>query len=75
MKDYSIKERIINTIMAVVVAIMAGLLVYVCDTFTVPAIATWITVALCGVAGWAIYRVCKMWILKGYEKWNLKRKQ
>lgn len=75
MKDYSKKERIINTIMAVVVAIMAGLLVYVCDNFTVPAIATWITVALCGVAGWAVYRVCKMWILKGYEKWNLKRRQ
>ena len=51
MKDYSIKERIINTTMAVVVAIMAGLLVYVCDNFTVPAIATWITVILCGVAG------------------------
>lgn len=75
MKDYSIKERIINTTMAVVVAIMAGLLVYVCDNFTVPIIATWITVILCGVAGWAVYRVCKMWILKGYEKWNLKRKQ
>lgn len=40
MKEYSKKERIVNTIMAVVVAIMAGLLVYVCDSFTVPAIAT-----------------------------------
>ena len=40
MKEYSIKERIVNTIMAVIVAIMAGLLVYVCDSFTVPAIAT-----------------------------------
>jgi preprotein translocase subunit SecE len=34
------KEQIINTIMAVVVVILASLLVYVCDTFTVPAIAT-----------------------------------
>ena len=75
MKDYSVKERIINTVMAIVVAILASLLVYVCDSFTVPAIATWITVALCGVGGWALYRVCKMWILKLYEKWNLKRKQ
>ncbi len=75
MKDYSVKERIINTIMAVLVAIMAGLLVYVCDTFTVPAIATWITVVLCGVAGWAVYRVCKMWILRLFEKWHTKRKQ
>ena len=75
MKEYSKKERIVNTIMAVVVAIMAGLLVYVCDSFTVPAIATWITITLCGVAGWAVYRVCKMWILKGYQQWNLKRKQ
>ena len=75
MKDYSIKERIINTIMAVVVVILASSLVYVCDNFTVPVMATWITVILCGVAGWAVYRVCKMWILKLYEKWNLKRKQ
>ena len=75
MKSYSTKEQIINTIMAVVVVILAALLVYVCDNFTVPIIATWITVILCGVAGWALYRVCKMWILKGYEKWNLKRKQ
>ena len=73
MKDYSIKERIINTIMAVLVAIMAGLLVYVCDNFIVPAIATWITVILCGVAGWAVYRVCKMWILRLFEKWKEKR--
>ena len=69
------RDEIIKTIMATVVLVLAFLLVYVCDTFTVPAIATWITVALCGVAGWAVYRVCKMWILKGYEKWNLKRKQ
>ena len=40
MKDYSVKERIINTVMAIVVAILASLLVYVCDSFTVPAIAT-----------------------------------
>lgn len=68
------REQIINTIMATVVSIIAILLVYVCDNFTVPLIATIITVMLCGVAGWAVYRVCKMWILKGYEKWNLKRK-
>lgn len=69
------REQIINTIMAVVVVILASSLVYVCDNFTVPVIATWITVIFCGVAGWAVYRVCKMWILKLYEKWNLKRKQ
>lgn len=69
------KEQIINTVMATVVSIIAILLVCVCDNFTVPLIATIITVMLCGIAGWAIYRVCKMWILKGYEKWNLKRKQ
>ena len=69
------KDEIIKTAMATVVVIVACLLVYVCDTFTVPGIATAITVILCGVAGWAVYRVCKMWILKGYEKWNLKRKQ
>lgn len=69
------KDDLIKTAMATIVLILACLLVYVCDTFTVPAIATWITVTLCGVAGWAVYRVCKIWILKLYEKWNLKRKQ
>lgn len=69
------KDDLIKTAMATIVLILACLLVYVCDTFTVPAIATWITITLCGVAGWAVYRVCKIWILKLYEKWNLKRKQ
>lgn len=69
------KDEIIKSIMATVIVVLAGLLVYVCNTFTVPRIATVITVVLCGVAGWAVYRVCKMWILKGYKKWNLKRKQ
>ncbi len=74
MKD-EVKDDIIKTVMAVIVTILAAMLVYVCDSFTVPAIATWITVALCGVAGWAIYRVCKIWILKLFEKWSTKRKQ
>ena len=69
------KDDIIKTIMATVVLILACLLVYVCDTFTVPGIATGITVVLCGVAGWAVYKVCKIWILKLFGKWNLKRKQ
>lgn len=50
--------------MAVIVFILAAILVYVCDNFNVPVIATWVIVALCGVSGWAIYRVCKIWILK-----------
>ena len=54
------KDEIIKTIMATVVLILASLLVYVCDNFTVPTIATVITVVLCGVAGWAVYRVIKM---------------
>ncbi len=69
------RNNIINTIMALVVLILAGSLVFVCNHYTVPAIATWITLVLCGVAGWGIYKVCKVWILKLYEKWNLKRKQ
>ena len=69
------KDNLIKTAMALVISIIAGLLVYVCDNFTVPVIATWITIILCGVAGWAIYRVCKIWILKLFETWNLKRKQ
>lgn len=68
------KNEIIKSIITTVIVVLAGLLVYVCDTFTVSGIATVITVTLCSIAGWAIYRICKMWILKGYEKWNLKRK-
>ena len=68
------KDEIIKTIMTLIIAVIAGTLVYVCDTFTVPAIATAITIAICGIAGWAIYRICKMWILKGVNKWNIKRK-
>lgn len=69
------KDDIIKTIIAVIILILANILVYVCNTYTVPSVAVTITLILCGVAGWAIYRVCKMWILKLYEKWNLKRKQ
>lgn len=72
MKD-EIKDDIIKTVMAIIVTTLAAMLVYVCDSFTVPAIATWITVALCGVAGWALYRVCKIWILRLFEKWKEKR--
>lgn len=72
MKDET-KDDVIKTVMAVIVLILAAMLVYVCDNFTVPAIATWITIVLCGVAGWAIYRVCKIWILRLFEKWKEKR--
>ena len=62
------KDDIIKTIIAVIILILANILVYVCNTYTVPSVAVTITLILCGVAGWAIYRVCKMWILKLYEK-------
>ena len=75
MEENSVKDNLIKTAMAVIVTVLAAMLVYVCDNFTVPAIATWITVALCGVAGWAIYRVCKIWIFKLFEKWSTRRKQ
>lgn len=69
------KDDIIKTIMALILTIVAGVLVWVCDTYTVPSIAVTMTLILCGIAGWAIYKVCKIWILKLIEKWNLKRKQ
>ena len=69
------KDEIIKTIMALVISVVAGTLVYVCDTFTVPLIATIITLTICCIAGWSIYMVCKMWILKYYKKWNTKRKR
>jgi len=69
------KDDIIKTIMALILTIVAGVLVWVCNTYTVPSIAVTITLILCGIAGWSIYKICKIWILKLYEKWNLKRKQ
>lgn len=69
------KDCLIKTIMAVIVLILANILVYVCNTYTVPSVAVTITLIFCGVAGWAIYRVCKIWILKLIRKWNLKEKQ
>ena len=69
------KDNIIKTIMALILTIVTGTLVWVCNTYTVPLIAVTITLILCGIAGWAIYKVCKIWILKLIEKWNLKRKQ
>lgn len=69
------EDNIIKTIMALILTIIAGILVWVCNTYTVPSIAVTITLILCGIAGWSIYKVCKIWILKLIEKWNLKRKQ
>ena len=69
------KDDIIKTIMALILTIVAGVLVWVCDTYTVPSIAVTMTLILCGIAGWAIYKVCKIWILKLIEKWNLKKEQ
>ena len=69
------RDDIIKTIMVLILTIVAGVLVWVCNTYTVPSIAVTITLILCGIAGWSIYKICKIWILKIIEKWNLKRKQ
>ena len=69
------KDDIIKTAMALILTIVAGVLVWVCDTYTVPSIAVTMTLILCGIAGWAIYKVCKIWILKLIKKWNLKKEQ
>lgn len=69
------KDDIIKTIMALILTIVAGVLVWVCNTYTVPSIAVTMTLILCGIAGWAVYKVCKIWILKLYEKWNLRKEQ
>jgi hypothetical protein len=66
------KDDIIKTIMAIILAIISGVLVWVCDTFTVPSIAVTITLILCGIAGWALYRVCKIWVLRLYNNWKSK---
>ena len=69
------KDDIIKTIMALILTIVAGVLVWVCNTYTVPSIAVTITLIVCGIAGWSIYKICKIWILKLYEKWNLRKEQ
>jgi hypothetical protein len=68
------KDDIIKTTMAIILAIVAGVLVWVCDTFTVPSIAVTITLILCGIAGWALYRICKIWVLRLYKRLNKKIK-
>ena len=69
------KDDIIKTVMALILTIVAGILVWVCNTYTVPSIAVIITLIVCGIAGWSIYKICKIWILKLYEKWNLRKEQ
>jgi len=61
------KDDIIKTAMALILTIVAGVLVWVCNTYTVPSIAVTMTLILCGIAGWAIYKICKIWILKLIE--------
>ncbi len=69
------KDDIIKTVMALILTIVAWVLVWVCNTYTVPSIAVTITLIVCGIAGWSIYKICKIWILKLYEKWNLRKEQ
>ena len=69
------RDNIIKTVMALILTIVAGTLVWVCNTYTVPSIAVTIALILCGIAGWSIYKICKIWILELIGKWNLKRKQ
>jgi hypothetical protein len=61
------KDDIIKTVMALILTIVAWVLVWVCNTYTVPSIAVTITLIVCGIAGWSIYKICKIWILKLYE--------
>ena len=68
-------EKIINTVLIVIFDLIAISLIGVCNTYSVPAIATIITVTLTCVAGWATYFVLKLWIKKLLEAWNIKRKQ
>lgn len=67
------KDDIIKTTMALILTIIAGILVWVCNTYTVPSIAVTITLILCGIAGWSIYKICKIWILRFVEKRRLKK--
>ena len=65
------KDDIIKSIMALILTIVAGILVWVCNTYTVPSIAVTITLIICGIAGWSIYKICKIWILRFIEKRRL----
>jgi len=64
------KDDIIKTIMAWILTIVAGILVWVCDTYTVPQIAVTITLILCGIAGWSLYRTLKIWLFRLYKKYK-----
>lgn len=65
------KDNVIKSIMALILTIVAWILVWVCDTYTVPSIAVTITLIVCGIAGWAIYKICKIWILRFIENRRL----
>lgn len=67
------KEEILGTILVLLFDLIVGSFIYVCTKFTIPTIATIITVTLGCVAGWATFKVCKYWILKLQEKWNSKK--
>lgn len=69
------RNELWGTIFVLLFDLIVGSLIYVCVKFTIPAIAAIITVTLSGVAGWATFEICKYWLLKLQEKWNLKRKQ
>lgn len=62
------KDDIIKTIMAWILTIVAGILVWVCNNFTVPQIAIVTTLILCGVAGWSLYRTLKIWLFRLCKK-------
>lgn len=68
-------EKILNTVLIVIFDLIAISLIGVCNIYTVPPIATLITVILTCVAGYATYAIIKHWILKLISSWNLKRKQ
>ena len=62
------KDDIIKTIMAWILTIVTGILVWVCNNFTVPQIAVTITLILCGIAGWSLYRTLKIWLFRLCKK-------
>ena len=69
------KQCIISSIIILLVDIIATSLINVCNKYTVPTIAVLITILLICIAGYCTYKMCKFWILKLIESWNLKRKQ
>jgi len=57
-------NHFINVFIALLLDLLALTFIYVCNHYTVPNIATIITLFITCIAGYITYSICKYWIRK-----------